>query len=55
MDARSGSGLGQRIYADIVPPHELTQGQGDSADTLIIDVTGMIFLFCDNKMWYEIL
>lgn len=41
MDARPGPAVNQRIYNDIVPPHDLTQG--DRADTIIIDVTGMFF------------
>ncbi|XP_078164607.1 uncharacterized protein LOC144559456 [Carex rostrata] len=38
MDARPGPAVSQRIFNDIVPPHDLTQG--DRADTIIIDVTG---------------
>jgi hypothetical protein len=44
MEARSVSSVGKLIYEDIVPSHEFTEGQGNDADTLNIDVTGMNFL-----------
>jgi hypothetical protein len=43
MGTRTPSAAGQRVYEDIVPPHELTQG--NDADTFKMDVTGMNFLF----------
>jgi hypothetical protein len=53
MGTRTPSAAGQRVYEDIVPPHELTQG--NDADTFKMDVTGMNFLFlvffhCDNQI-----
>ncbi|KAJ1687382.1 hypothetical protein LUZ63_018772 [Rhynchospora breviuscula] len=38
MDAILGSVAGQRIYEDFVPSHDLAEGE--TADTLMIDVTG---------------
>ena len=50
MDARPGPAVNQRIYNDIVPPHDLTQG--DRVDTIIIDVTGMFFFVWENYIHF---